>query len=91
MIHNSCRLKLTRRPDALSPPDEKLTVRTRSSETEFNFQTHCLYCGTKLSDQPRDQKDIHSVETLECRTKIDLAISKRPANDAWSLEVDNFM
>ena len=89
LVHNSCRLRITRRPAITSPIKEEL-VRTRRSDSEpFSFQTHCFYCGNRLSEQPRDQKHIHTVETLECRAQIDRAIAKRPPNDPWSLEVNS--
>ena len=87
LFHNDCRLRITRRPRIISPVKEK-AGQTRSSEcVPFSFQTHCFYCATLLSNHPREQNDIHSVETLECRRRIDEAIANRPPNDPWTLEV----
>ena len=64
------------------------TVRTRSSESNvFCLQTHCFYCGLKVSDHYRDHKVKKCVKTLECKLSVDQAIAKRPADDPWSVEV----
>ena len=88
VVHKSCRLEYTntksidlfKRKEGESAAAPK---RLLLSETTFDFQTDCVFCGKSAkSKRPHDKSQLSSVRTLEIKNTILNICAQR--NDSWS-------